>query len=76
MYGPERVLRHLFLKECVDVVSMVGPEGLNIDEKVINTFAKKFPAAWRNWLEIHIRICTEPFVVDATGHMLIIARKK
>ncbi len=69
-------LEKMFLKENIEVVNKVGLEGLNIDNKATNRFAKKFPKAWKNWIEIHMQICTEPFVVDASGHMMIIARKK
>ncbi len=70
-------LEKMFLKKNnVEVISKVGLEGLNVDDKITNRFAKKFPEAWKNWLEIHIQICTEPFVVDASGHMMIIVKKK
>lgn len=69
-------LEKMFLKENVKVIARVGLEGLNIDGKVTNKFAKKFPQAWKNWLEIHMQICTEPFVVDASGHMMIVTTKK
>lgn len=69
-------LTGLIPKKSVKVIQKVGLEGLNFDRKVTNRFPKKFPKAWKNWLEIHTRICTEPFVVDASGHMMIILRKK
>ncbi len=69
-------LTGLLSKKSVKIIEKVGLEGLNFDRKVTNRFPKKFPKAWKNWLEIHRRICTEPFVVDASGHMMIIVRKK
>lgn len=69
-------LEKMFLKENVEIITKVGLEGLNVDDKVTNRFAKKFPEAWENWLEIHMNICTEPFVIDASGHMMIIVQKK
>ena len=48
----------------------------DIDTKATNWFAKEFPKAWKNWLEVHKQICTDPFVVDASKHMMIIAIKK
>ena len=69
-------LRQLFSKEKVEVVQLVGLEGLNTDNQTTNIFAEKYPDAWKNWVEIHMAICTEPFVVDASGHMMIIVIKK
>lgn len=75
-YFTSNELEQMFLRENVQVVQEVGLEGLNIDKKISNRFAKKFPEAWNNWVKIHNQICTEPFVVDASGHIMIIVRKK
>lgn len=75
-YFTSNELENAFSKECVEILEKVGLEGLNIDVETTNKFAKKYPKAWKNWLEIHNKICTEPFVVDASGHMMIIVRKK
>jgi len=75
-YFTSSELEKMFLNENIEVVGKVGLEGLNVNDKITNRFAKKFPEAWKNWLEIHMRICTEPFVVDASSHMMIIVRKK
>lgn len=69
-------LEELFLQNKVTLITKVGLEGLNVDTKTTNNFAKKYPQAWKNWLAIHEKICTEPFVVDASGHMMIIVKKK
>lgn len=68
-------LKEIF-DSAVEILEIVGLEGLNVDKKTTNAFAKKFPDAWKNWVELHNKICTDPFVVNASGHMLIIARKK
>jgi len=68
-------LEQAFSGQPVKVVQKVGLEGFNTDEKTTNNFAASFPEAWQKWLEIHERCCTNPFVVDASGHMLIIVRK-
>ncbi len=68
-------LEDIFLREKVKIIDKVGLEGLNIDGKVINKFARNFPKAWKNWLDIHIKICTESFVVDSSSHILIITKK-
>lgn len=69
-------LEKIFLREKVIIIQKVGLEGFNVDKKTTNRFAKKFPLAWKNWLEIHNKMCTEPFVTNASGHILIIAKKK
>jgi hypothetical protein len=58
----------------VEIVQKVGLEGSNIREPAL-AFAANFPAAWKKWLEIHRKICTDPFVVDASGHMLFVLKK-
>jgi len=69
-------LKMIFSDRGADMLEVIGLEGLNIDKKTTNVFAKKFPDAWRNWVELHNKICTDPFVVNASGHMMIIVRKK
>jgi SAM-dependent methyltransferase len=69
-------LERIFTDVDVDVLQKIGLEGFNSDEKLTNEFAANYPEAWKNWLEIHDRLCTAPFVVDASGHMMIIVRKK
>ncbi len=69
-------LSNLFLREDVELMQMVGLEGLNHDVKLTNEFAAKYPQAYRNWLEIHLQICTDPFVVDASDHLMAVARKQ
>jgi hypothetical protein len=39
-------------------------------------FAANHPEAWQKWLEIPYKMYTDPFVVDASGHMLFVAKKK
>jgi len=69
-------LESLFAGENVKVLRKVGLEGFNTDEKTTNEFAVRHPEAWRRWLRIHETMCTDPFVVDASGHMMIIVRKE
>jgi S-adenosylmethionine-dependent methyltransferase len=69
-------LEGLFRREKVSVLQKVGLEGFNTDEKTSNDFAGKYPEQWQKWLEIHQKACTDPFVVDASGHMMIIVRKE
>ena len=69
-------LEGLFTRQRVKVLERVGLEGLNTDEKTSNEFAAKYPDAWQKWLEIHEECCTDPFVVNASGHMMIILEKE
>jgi len=69
-------LKELVLREKVSVMTMAGLEGLLAHRQAGNDFARSHPQAWNNWLSIHRKICTEPFVVDASAHMLIVARKR
>jgi S-adenosylmethionine-dependent methyltransferase len=69
-------LRKILKRRNTDIIKMVGLEGFNTDNKTSNTFAEKYPDAWQNWLGINNQMCTDPFVVDASGHMMIIMRKK
>ncbi len=69
-------LESIFVKKDVQIIEEVGLEGLNVDIKATNKFAKKYPKAWKNWLSIHNKICTDPIVVDLSGHIMIIIKKK
>ncbi|MFH1388451.1 MAG: class I SAM-dependent methyltransferase [Patescibacteria group bacterium] len=68
-------LRTIFSDKGVNILEIIGLEGLNIDKKITNNFARKFPDAWKNWIELHNKICTDPFVVNSSGHMMIVAKK-
>ncbi|MBN1188967.1 MAG: hypothetical protein JXA46_04380 [Dehalococcoidales bacterium] len=68
-------LEDLFLAENVRLLQKVGLEGFNTDENTTNIFAEKYPEAWNKWLAIHDRYCTDPLVVDASGHMMFVVRK-
>jgi len=69
-------LRKVLTSRNTEFVLMAGLEGFNSDRQTSNKFAEKYPVAWKNWLKINDRMCTDPFVIDASGHMLIIVRKK
>ena len=68
-------IRNLIKSSGVEVVECVGLEGLAHDRKSVNASAKRFPGAWKNWLESHYQLCTEPSVFATSGHMLVIGRK-
>jgi ubiquinone/menaquinone biosynthesis C-methylase UbiE len=67
--------RGVFADKPVDIIKSIGLEGLNTNSEVINRFAKKYPKAWKNWLEVHYELCTNPSIVEISLHMLIVARK-
>jgi ubiquinone/menaquinone biosynthesis C-methylase UbiE len=69
-------LESLFSKNNVKIIEKVGLEGVNNDPEATNNFAKNYPQAWKNWLEFHDKICTDPMIVDLSGHMMIIVKKK
>jgi SAM-dependent methyltransferase len=68
-------LEQTFAGQAIEIIKMVGLEGFNTDEKTTNNFASNYPEAWQKWMEIHEACCTDPFVVDASGHMMIIVKK-
>jgi SAM-dependent methyltransferase len=70
-----RELESQFIGLNVEIIQKVGLEGLNNQESA-EDYCSKFPEAWLKWLEIHNKICTDPFVVDASGHMLFVVKKK
>ena len=59
----------------VKIVQKAGLEGFNVQEPTL-AFAANYPEAWQKWQEIHYKMCSDPFVVDASGHMLFVAQKK
>ena len=68
-------LESLFSKNNVTILEKVGLEGLNANPEATNRFATEYPEAWENWMEIHYKMCTDPVVVDLSGHMMIIVKK-
>ena len=75
-YFTSSELESIFAEQDVRIVEKVGLEGLNVSPEATNDFSKKYPKAWENWLAIHDKICTDPIVVDLSGHMMIIVKKK
>jgi ubiquinone/menaquinone biosynthesis C-methylase UbiE len=69
-------LKALVSTQNVKLLDLVGLEGLNVDKETTIRFAKKFPQAWRNWMALHRKLCSDPFFVDASGHMLIVVQKR
>ena len=73
-FTPEE-LKHTFTRDDFEIIEMVGLEGLATPHiKAINRLAKN-EKAWRNWLEMHRKLCTHPIVVGISVHILLIGRK-
>lgn len=73
-YLPEE-LRQDFSREDVQILEMVGLEGLNDHQfKAVNQLAKD-EKLYRKWWETHLLTCTHPAVVGMSEHMLIVGRK-
>jgi len=77
---------HFFLREefeelikstGINILETVGLEGLaSPDPDAFNLLPKEYPKAYKNWMELHYKICTIPTIVDISQHMMIIGRKK
>ena len=57
------------------IVELAALEGLATPSiEAINKLAKD-KKAWKNWLDMHYMLCTQPEVVGASVHILLVARK-
>jgi len=71
---PEEI-KKVFAKQNFKLIQLVGLEGLATPhKKAINKLVKN-KKAWKNWLEMHYKLCTYPIVVGISVHILIIGRK-
>ncbi|MEM3765416.1 MAG: class I SAM-dependent methyltransferase [Candidatus Bathyarchaeia archaeon] len=69
-------LEESFRKRNIKILEMVGLEGLATrHQKEINRLFRKYPNAWKNWQEIHLKTCTHPTAVGISEHFMIICRK-
>lgn len=69
-------LKSLFNNQ-VNFIENVGLEGLaSASPKEINKMATKEPQAWKNWQNIHYKLCTNPTVAEMSLHFMIVAKKK
>jgi ubiquinone/menaquinone biosynthesis C-methylase UbiE len=68
-------LKESFTKKNVEILEMVGLEGLgsHFQEK-INKLAEN-KKRWKVWIETHYKTCTHPVVVGISEHFLIICKK-
>lgn len=73
-YLPEE-LQADFTRPGLQIMEMVGLEGLNDHQvKALNQLAKD-ENRYRIWLETHYQTCTHPGVVAMSEHILLISRK-
>jgi 2-polyprenyl-3-methyl-5-hydroxy-6-metoxy-1,4-benzoquinol methylase len=73
-YLPEELLAE-FTREDVQIMEMVGLEGINSQHvKEFNMLAKD-EKRFKIWLETHYQTCTHPGAVAISEHMLIVCRK-
>lgn len=61
----------------IEFLNQVGLQGLASPSKEqINTMAKKHPKAWKNWINMHYKLCTNPTVAELSLHFMVIGRKR
>jgi SAM-dependent methyltransferase len=59
----------------VEVLEMVGLQGIgSVHKEEINELARN-KRRWRIWIETHYKTCTHPSVVGLSEHMLIVCKK-
>jgi len=75
-YLPED-LREEFERRKVEVIEMVGLEGLASGHpKEANRLFRKSANAWEIWRQTHLKTCTHPASVGISEHFMIICRKQ
>ena len=68
-------LRAAFDDKGVEVLEMVGLEGISSHHRQeLNRIARNEPQ-WQAWRQTHFKTCTHPSVVGLSEHMLLVARK-
>lgn len=76
-YFTTEELGNLFKNKKVKILEKIGLEGLVSPYRAeISIIAKKNTKAWKNWLWLHDKICTNDFVSNCSEHIMIIVRKK
>lgn len=68
-------LRSAFELPGVEILEMVGLEGISTHHnRKLNQLANN-PQRWKTWIETHLQTCTHPSVVGISEHILIVCRK-
>ncbi len=61
----------------VNIIANVGLEGLATpDAENFNEMAENNKKAFKNWIEMHYALCTNPNVVEVSAHFMTIVKKK
>lgn len=69
-------LKSLF-KGKINFLAEVGLQGLaSPSQEQINKMARREPKAWKNWLEMHDKLCTNSSVAECSLHFMVIGKKK
>lgn len=69
-------LENSFKRKNLKILEIVGLQGLATRRpKETNRLFRKYPKAWKNWQQLHLRSCTYPSVVDISQHFMIICKK-
>lgn len=72
---PEELRDSLEKSNRVEILEMVGLEGIgSTHREEVNELAKN-TRRWKVWLETHYKTCTHPSVVGLSEHMLIVCRR-
>ena len=73
---PEELRRSVEEISGVEVLELVGLEGIgSVHREEVNKLAKN-KQLWSAWLDTHYKTCTHPSVVGLSEHMLAVSRKK
>jgi SAM-dependent methyltransferase len=68
-------LRSACLEQGLQVLEMVGLEGISSNQRVAFNRLARQPALMATWLETHYQTCTHPTIVGISEHMLVVGKK-
>ena len=68
------------LRQCAEscgltTIKMVGCEGLSAGLEEATNVLGQSEAEWKQWVDVILKTCAEPAVVDMAGHILYLGRK-
>jgi hypothetical protein len=68
------------LRQCAEsrsltTIEMVGCEGLSAGLEEATNVLGQSEAEWKQWVDVILKTCAEPAVVDMAGHILYLGRK-
>ena len=75
-FSPAELKEEFISSTGARFIAMAGLEGLGTpSERGINDLNKN-KKAWDNWMRMHHALCTEPEVVRASVHILMVGKKE